>query len=120
MSLARMPAHNLAGGSDLEALGRAAMRLQLLFLVLLHNFLFNLIWRRCKYRCGAKPARPPRDAWMEPRSLCPFSVPKARGKDLLPFGDRIPLARGPRCLSSAGPSSRGLRPGAPFPGHGER
>jgi hypothetical protein len=43
VTLAGMPAHDFAGGSYLEALGRAAMGLQLLFLVLLHNFLSNLI-----------------------------------------------------------------------------
>jgi hypothetical protein len=43
MPLAGVPAHDLPGGSDLEALGCAAMCLQLLFLILLHNFLFNPI-----------------------------------------------------------------------------
>jgi hypothetical protein len=43
MPLAGVPAHNLSSGSDLEALGCAAMCLQLLFLILLHNFLFDPI-----------------------------------------------------------------------------
>src|SRR5271156_2068236 len=42
MALTGMPAHDLPGGSNLEALGCAAVCLQLLFLVLLHNFLFEL------------------------------------------------------------------------------
>jgi hypothetical protein len=41
MALAGMPAHDFARGSNLESLGCATMCLQLLFLVLLHNFLFN-------------------------------------------------------------------------------
>jgi hypothetical protein len=39
MALSGAPAHDLPGGSDLKALGGAAMRLQLSFLVLLHDFL---------------------------------------------------------------------------------
>ena len=39
MTLARMPAHDFAGLRGLEALGGAAMRLELHFLVLLHNVL---------------------------------------------------------------------------------
>jgi hypothetical protein len=42
VALARMPPHQLAGGRDLKSLGGAAMSFQLLFLVLLHNFLFEL------------------------------------------------------------------------------
>jgi hypothetical protein len=38
---AGMPAHEFAGRGLLEALGSAAVRLQLHFLVLLHNFLFR-------------------------------------------------------------------------------
>src|SRR5271156_4090086 len=41
VALARTPAHDLAGGSDLEALGGAAMRLGFQFLVLLHDILLN-------------------------------------------------------------------------------
>jgi hypothetical protein len=41
VTLARPPAHNLAGGSDFEALGGAAVRLGFQFLVLLHDILLN-------------------------------------------------------------------------------
>src|ERR1700730_313080 len=120
MALARMPAHNLSSSGDLEALGCATMCLQLLFLVLLHNFLFNLIWQRCKYRCGTRPARLPQGVQPGPRTSRLFSAPVAPAEYSLPFEDRIPLARGPRYLSSSGPSLRALHPGAPFPGHDER
>src|SRR5580700_3801503 len=89
--LARMPAHDLPGGSDLEALSGAAMCFQFLLFILLHNFLFNPDWQRREICCGIKPARPPQDASTEPRSLHPFSAPKARAEYLLPFEDQIPL-----------------------------
>jgi hypothetical protein len=39
--LAGMPPHHFPGGRNLKALGGAAVRLQLHFLVLLHNALFE-------------------------------------------------------------------------------
>jgi hypothetical protein len=43
VALAGMPAHNFTGGRDFKALGCAAMRLQLHFLILLHNFPFIFV-----------------------------------------------------------------------------
>src|ERR1700720_3462862 len=122
MALARMPAHDFPGGSNLEALGCAAMCLQLLFLVLLHNFLFNLICASSQRRCKNKtsPARPRRDASPALQLTRLFSARAERAEYSLPCAARTPLARGRRYLSSAGPSSRGPRPGAPFRGHDER
>ena len=45
--LAGMPSHHFAGGGDLEALGGAAVRLQLHFLVLLHDILCRAALRDC-------------------------------------------------------------------------
>jgi hypothetical protein len=58
VALAGMPAHDLPGGSDFKALGRAAMRLQLHFLILLHNFPFIFI-----KACIDSVIRPACDGW---------------------------------------------------------
>ena len=59
MTLAGMPAHDFSGGRHLKALGRAAVRLQLHFLVLLHNFLVwkkssGLAARRLRWPCRSR------------------------------------------------------------------
>jgi hypothetical protein len=42
VALARMPPQHFSGRRNLEALGRASVRLQFHFLILLHNFLFRI------------------------------------------------------------------------------
>jgi len=89
VALSGTPPQQFPGGADLEALCGATMRLQLHFLVLLHDILVAKNFVRLVRRLPVDPAVPER---LPPR---PFSEPAAPAGCWLPSWARIPPGRGP-------------------------